>query len=864
MAVLLSVQSGNFTSNTTWKVVDPISFANTETSATTLTTAFQTSSTFTPGAITIEGIAVKVAIRVASPNGTITVRLSTGGSAVTGTTVTLNVSDLPSTPSSGGAWWVYFKFSSPVTLLAATAYSVQATTSVSTQVALSYSVTPTSNWVRALVTSTNGTPSTRDTLIIAGEHTSAGVGTDYTVTMDNTNTTIFGSGSAVFPAIEVGRRGTFIFATASATNYQLWCNGSINVGGGGNFIIGSTVSPYPSDSIALIQFTNASANAYQINVRPHGTFLTCGMTKTGRDVLTSSVAASATSMTSSTSTGWYSGDNIVIGNATASIASFDARVLSATASGTSLTITSGLTNPKIVRSNTEVEIINLTRNIRFVGNTGANTGLYCANTYNGQVTIDLRYTEFRHGGFINNLIDATSTSILKFIGLSFWNLAGIAIFNDSGLPAGGSLLWSDCVFYNYVNFMSSFASVSGGTAGSAIFDSLWGISSSSNNISLLGNNVLTLNNCRFMGSAGSAIVFGNNSAYNSGQIVITNCVFKSNASGLIWSNGAYTLLGRTHILSNNKTYYNTAYGLNLSQSTGISHGWVLSNFEIFSNLTANILVSGVSDFTLLNMNVYGGPSPGPLSPIGVLLAETTGIGVFFDNCTFGTPSVHANGDFRVNNNTAHFYVKCNNCLMASANEFPNQSSMSGASVLYSARHDQRDGNHYIWDLFGTSRSDTDIFRNTSPSLRLTPGQASYKMESKPIYVPVKDGQSITVGAWVRTSIVGDTSGATYGGNFPRLICKYNSSNGTGTTDVILATASTAASGAWEYISGTTPTSIDNSAFEIVVDCDGTAGWVNVDDIYFSSQNSTKGFKYWLGGSPVPTSTSNNGSSVIFL
>ena len=44
----------------------------------------------------------------------------------------------------------------------------------------------------------------------------------------------------------------------------------------------------------------------------------------------------------------------------------------------------------------------------------------------------------------------------------------------------------------------------------------------------------------------------------------------------------------------------------------------------------------------------------------------------------------------------------------------------------------------------------------------------------------------------------------------------------------------------EYISGTTPTAIDNSAFEIVVDCDGTAGWVNVDDMYVSSQNATKG------------------------
>ena len=53
-------------------------------------------------------------------------------------------------------------------------------------------------------------------------------------------------------------------------------------------------------------------------------------------------------------------------------------------------------------------------------------------------------------------------------------------------------------------------------------------------------------------------------------------------------------------------------------------------------------------------------------------------------------------------------------------------------------------------------------------------------------------------------------------------------------------------------------------FEIVVDCDGTDGWVNVDDMFISKQNATKGFKYWVNASPVPTSNSNNGSAVIFL
>jgi len=190
--------------------------------------------------------------------------------------------------------------------------------------------------------------------------------------------------------------------------------------------------------------------------------------------------------------------------------------------------------------------------------------------------------------------------------------------------------------------------------------------------------------------------------------------------------------------------------------------------------------------------------------------------------------------------------------------------MSNSSLITSARHDQTSGNHFIWELYGTLRSDIVIFRTTPTSLRLTPLSAIYKLESRPVLVPVKQNQSITIGVWVRKSVAGDPSGALYNGNFPRLIIKNNSSNGIGITDLVLATASAASAGAWEYISGTSPTASDNSSFEIVVDCDGTAGWVNVDDMYFSAQNSTKGFKYWYDGAPFPSSTTQNGTSLVFV
>src|SRR5581483_6899289 len=86
---LIATANGNLTSSSTWKTVDATSLLDSEASTTTLTTTPTDSSTFTPGAITIDGIAIKLSSRAASPSGTITVTLrnSSGGSDVTSVTI---------------------------------------------------------------------------------------------------------------------------------------------------------------------------------------------------------------------------------------------------------------------------------------------------------------------------------------------------------------------------------------------------------------------------------------------------------------------------------------------------------------------------------------------------------------------------------------------------------------------------------------------------------------------------------------------------------------------------------------------------------------------------------------------------------
>ena len=99
------------------------------------------------------------------------------------------------------------------------------------------------------------------------------------------------------------------------------------------------------------------------------------------------------------------------------------------------------------------------------------------------------------------------------------------------------------------------------------------------------------------------------------------------------------------------------------------------------------------------------------------------------------------------------------------------------------------------------------------------------MESGIRRYAVASGATVTPRVWVRKSVVGD--GAAYNGNQPRLLVRENISGGIA-VDTVLATA-VAAAGTWEELSGATVAVTDSTAVEIIVDCDGTAGWIDNDD-----------------------------------
>jgi hypothetical protein len=130
-----------------------------------------------------------------------------------------------------------------------------------------------------------------------------------------------------------------------------------------------------------------------------------------------------------------------------------------------------------------------------------------------------------------------------------------------------------------------------------------------------------------------------------------------------------------------------------------------------------------------------------------------------------------------------------------------------------------------WFPYGTITPDTTYYKTASPSQRLTPSSASAKLESGKKQFAIASGQTATVTVWVRKS-------AAYNGNQPRLVLKANPAVGVN-SDTIMATMSGGVDvdvgpGNFTQLSGTTPAASQDGVMEVVVDCDGTAGFVNVD------------------------------------
>ncbi len=829
MAVLAAAADGNLTSSSTWRLVDSTSYLNSETGSETLTTAYSgtRSSAFTPGAITIDAIYVKLASRVGT-TGTMSVSLynNTGAADVAGTEVTINMNDLPAVSSDGT--WICFKFGSSVTLAGATSYSVQAKTSSSGQCSL-YRDGTADNISRALRTTTTQAPTTGDDMIISGEWTAAATVTSRTVTMNSTAATDYGSNttSLVTPALSISSNGTLTCGTTAATNYVLRLSGYLKVVGGGTLNYGTSGTPMPRDSTAVLEFDCAADGDFGVYISNVGTANLYGLSRTSgknitRCLLNTDEAASSTSLGVDTDTGWLSGDSIAIASTTQTRTQSETRVLNGNAGASSMDITAGLTNAHSGTSPTQAEVILLTRNVKVRSVSSTSMTFFYINI---GATVNMEWVEFRYIGGVNSPkrgVDISTSSSGGTFSMSYcsiYNTESTSLIINNGNATNITI--NDLVSYNNATAFSHTGTLS--TSNTALTDLLF----------------MTCTACTFTGSGLASldgfVVIGNSATTTIGGIAAAGATFDNitvhSANGFAFSQ----FFGSNNMVTNVNCWRNTAAGFQFSTNAS---NIVIDGLVLFGNTTTNLGFTG----TVGNIMIYGLVSNGDTS-----FATTNGIGVTMSSnqiitnvilhspdlsTVSGIKTAHTNDINMLSQAYNNIDILLDNPKLGAATEILNRTSMPlyYSNPMYASiramRKDQTDGNNIAWLSNCIHTVDTTIFNTASPSLRITPSSATIKADSNFFSVNVNDGQTCTPTVYVRKSVSGD--GAAYNGNQPRLILLRNDAMGI-TANTVIDTSTASGDGAFEALTGTTATVIDSGVLQFMIDLDGTVGWVNIDD-----------------------------------
>ncbi len=848
MAQLLCESNINFTSSS-WKVIDSTSYLNSESYNTTVTTSFVASSTFTPGAITVEGVMVKLNY-ILSSTGTITVELynSTAESSVAGATLTVNVSELPQQliNTTGCHGFVYFKFAAPVLLLAATLYSVRVRTSSSSTVSLAG---VSSNWTRCLVTSTTAAPAASDNLFICAPYITTTAPSVITCTFNNTAATSFGS-------LELGAYGKMVLENNASTAYllKIASGGLIILGLNSIMEMGTSANRVQSTSSIRIDLPCASNGANGIQNRHLSTFTMYGTQRTRLAKLAADSAAGATSLTTNISTGWKNGDLIAFANTirSASPSFTERKALTADASGTTLTI-SAMSQAKLGSGLVICDIGNLTSNAQIYGTSAALNFYFQSGTNALGISpkLDIDNVEMRYVG--GGVSERLGIQIFNHDASFTTNFTNCAIHEGTNrlISLGGNL--TNLNMQNNVLWGATygfFTGINSSTAGTRVFSNnlilaqtyrgIWMNPQISTDSLVISNNIIS------GVSGGYGIEF--NLADN------TTCLSNNTAYGC-GNSGLFGVIYRSRI-TNMNSYISNYYSTSIKGYDSIWDGGL-----IFGGLYCNIGIDAGYNMTYKSLSIQSYTAYSTADAFGV---NAGGVREqYVDNCLIGTVTAHSK---TVESLTTVFDITLRNCTIGDSTYISLGHCVTNGTKVSFQRLNGTAASNRCYKQMGYSINDTTIFDSSPSSQRLVPSTTSLiKLWSTIFRVPVASGTTTTVSVKVRKSVVGD--GTAYNGNQPRLILKANTSahSSAYNNDIICATATIASDGAWETLSYTLPSAVtDNVGMEFYVDCDGTTGWVNVDDFVSNNNNS---ITYYMNGEPISdiTSTSSGGeTSYIFL
>jgi hypothetical protein len=825
MAMLIAAADGNLTTAATWVLAEDGTGAQltTLTASTNTTTSYVYSSTFTgTNTRVVDGIALFC--KRNNTTGTVSVALSDNNGTTATRSLTVNASDLPAEES-----WVFFKFGSTLTLDGGTDYRVGVLGSSAGNAAF-YRDATAGNWGRLVRrTAAPASVAAGDTFLICGEWTAAATVTTRTVTMNSTAATDYGTGTATataptqtttqaFTGMQIGQSGTLTWGTTAATNYTLRLSGNLVVWAGGTYNQGTTGTPCPRDSTMTLEFDCAADGDFGFLAMQGSTVNMQGQSRTsGKDIwwtlLNTDEAAAQTVLGVADDTGWKSGDRIGIASTTRTRTECETRDLSGDAGASSMTVSAGLTNAHSGTSPTQAEVILLTRSVK-VRSVSTTAMTYCF--FGTTAAVDIDWVEFRYLGV--NTTNKRSINVATTTGSFDMRYCGISDCEGAGTycegAAGNNYTIRYNAFYNVATASGSGIQIANATSGTAwvISDNIVMLTGTSINGYTLADIGGTFQNNRAIGAGSNGLLLNEaNDIGTMGGIVIHSCASTGFSLGAAPRGTIATMT----------CWRNNLFGADLSGSSTTRANITLSGFTAFGNSGSNIVLSG--DVTLISPVLNGDSSF--TTSTGISL----GYGIFkiidgdFSTVS-GIKTAHTSAD--VNHQTCTpVMANFMNSKFGAATEIGTLTDMTNDSYISSMNHDQVSGAHRTYKRFGTITRDTTIYNTASPSERLTPSSASAKLASGSRLVGVDSGGTKTISVYVRKSVVGD--GAAYNGAEPRLMMKRQDIMGY-TSDTVLDTM-TSAAGSWEQLTATTAAASQDGAFEVYVDADGTAGWVNVDD-----------------------------------
>jgi hypothetical protein len=831
MAMLISRATGNFTSSSTWGVADSAtnSQLTNPSASTNTTTSYVYSSTFT-GTNTSVADGIVLFLKRLNTTGTVTVALSDDNGVTATRSVTVNASDLPADES-----WVFFKFGTTLTLDGGTDYRVGVIAS-SADNALIYRDSTAGNWARMVSTTLTGAPAAGDTMLIVGELTGAGASSSYTVTMDNTTTTDFGTDVITskpsqtnprqYNGLQIGQNGTLTWGTSAATNYYLKLSGHLMVWADGTYNMGTSGTPCPRDSTMFLEMDSQGihdTNAYGFCVFNDSSVSIYGQSRTaGKNVsqckLSADAAIGATSLTVDVDTGWLDNDEIAVAVTSTATNQVEFGTLNGNAGASTLTVdgftgtAGGLAFAHTGTAPTQGEIVLLTRNVTIsVSLVSSGTKQYYL-FINSASSFEAQWCRFVNwssaSGSANSTVSSNTPINFRNCAFNFYPSspnASVLVYASNG----GTI--TDC------SFTRAGVSLSVATHPCTI----------TNNYILSGNvTVAFFPTTVFTGNSISAASTGLTiTGLASASVTVGGNTIHSCATGIGFTDVTAPAPGNIVTVNNFLVWRCVNNCINAQRTQPV----IVNNLTSFGHVTSHIVAStGAALFTFNNC-IFAGETSFP-TQIGLNISSyIVGSQYIFNNCDFSPTSgiyvPNTVADINLTSASTRPMITLNNTLLGAATEVASPQNLSISGFIKSSKHDKTEGAFKSWFSGGVIERDSILFNTAAPSERLTPTSATIKLASGSRLGVLDDTTTKTISVYVRKSATGD--GAQYNGNQPRLIVKANPAMGVN-TDTVLDTM-TAAVGTWEQLTATTPAVNADGALEFYVDCDGTAGWVNVDD-----------------------------------